>query len=132
MLLLGKILASSGTRPNPNSRPIGSTRPGQNGSRKSNLSKPVKIIRAQPVQPTRLPGSEYLVTSTPRISRDYPGSKEHDARYKARSCARSFLNDMSPIKDCAPEIGGRATRNIRTHEATSSSTTDPRIYQKLP
>jgi hypothetical protein len=57
MNMLGRILASSGTRPNPNTRPIGSTRPGQNGLRKINPSKPVKIIWAQPVHPTQVADS---------------------------------------------------------------------------
>jgi hypothetical protein len=141
------------------------------------LSKPTKIIWAQPVQPTRPPDSgswpRYLVT--PEYARYHPeprvhsepmihpsrgshpshrssraegpsepsippdsGSwpeylvtpesarfKGHDTRYITRSCARSFSNNMSPIKDRAPKIGGHGTRNVRAPEATSSSTTDP-------
>jgi len=44
--MLGKILSSLVARPSPNTRPPGSTRPGQNDSREINLSKPAKIIRA--------------------------------------------------------------------------------------
>jgi hypothetical protein len=79
----------------------GSTRASQNGSREINLSEPIKIIKAQPVQPTRLPdpGNRigYSVAPAPTPISEKPGSKEHDALYEARSCAWSFINDMSPL-----------------------------------
>jgi hypothetical protein len=95
---------------------------------------PSKSFWAQPVQPTRPPdsGSQpgYIVHPSPRTSWDYPRFKGHDARYITRSCARSFSNNMSPIKDRAPEIGGHGTRNVRAPEAMSSSTTDPRTNRE--
>jgi hypothetical protein len=38
---------------------------------------------------------------------------------------------MLPVKDHVSEIDGRGTQNIRALKATSSSTTDLRIYREL-
>jgi hypothetical protein len=75
------------------------------------------VIWAQPVQPirpdhpTRLPTRMLCKHLHPHTSRDYPGSKGHDARYQTGSCVRSFIDGTSPIKDrtlrisdCGPEI----------------------------
>jgi hypothetical protein len=101
-VVLGKILASSVARPSPSKRPIGSTRSGQSSSREINLSKPAKIIRTQPVHPTRVPIDTYARVDL-GITRDL-GDVGREAKLDRVPGASPVT---SPIKDRAPGISDR-------------------------
>ncbi len=101
-VVLGKILASSVVRPSPSTRPIGSARPGQSGSGEINLSKPAKIIRTQPVHPTRVPIDTYARVDL-GITRDL-GDVGREAKLDRVPGASPVT---SPIKDSALGISDR-------------------------